>query len=476
MVVTRFAPSPTGELHLGSVRTALFNWLWTKKNGGQFILRIEDTDQQRLVPGAVERLMADLRWLGIDWDWGPDRPHPDWGPAIQSQRRESYQRVAEQLVEGGLAYYDQTTPDELDQLRRQAQTQKRPFVFRRDMASYQADSDQPTVIRVAIPEDLEVSWADQVKGDQSWRGADIGDFVILKSDGWPTYQLANVVDDQAMGINQVIRGDEWLSSTPKHLYLFDQLGYERPQYAHVPAVMAQTGNKKLSKRDGDSTGIDDYRQAGYPPEALVNFLVLLGWNPGGEQEIFDLKELVAIFSLDRLQTAGARFDQQRLDWIAGHHIRRLEPKQRSEAAEDWWPQTASQFPESYRGAVLELVFERLKKWSDLSDLSGFFFADPKPWSKDEVAGETGLPTKLVTEITKGARQLIAEHPTSDLEDKLRQLADGLGIKHGQLFMVIRIKLTGQTKTPNLMDIIEQLGGETCQRRLDGSEEAKDSSG
>lgn len=437
-------------------------------------MRIEDTDQQRLVAGAVERLMADLRWLGIDWDWGPDRLHPDWGPAIQSQRRESYQKVAKQLIKRGLAYYDQTTPAELDQLRHQAQTEKRPFVFRQKMSRYQAGSGQPTVIRVAIPDDLEVSWADQVKGGQSWRGADIGDFVILKSDGWPTYQLANVVDDQAMGVNQIIRGDEWLSSTPKHLYLFDRLGYERPQYAHVPAVMAQTGNKKLSKRDGGSTNIDDYRQAGYPPEALVNFLVLLGWNPGGEQEIFDPKELVAIFSLDRLQTAGARFDQQRLDWIAGHHIRRLEPKRRLEAAEDWWPQMASQFPESYREAALELIFERLKKWSDLSDLSGFFFADPKPWSEDKVAAETNLPAQLIAKITEGARQLIAEQPTGELEDKLRQLADSLGVKHGQLFMAIRVKLTGQTKTPNLMDIIEQLGIETCQRRLGGPGKPKDS--
>ena len=465
MVVTRFAPSPTGELHLGGLRTALFNWLWARQNNGHFILRIEDTDRQRLVPGAVDRLAADLRWLGIDWDWGPDRPHPDWGSTTQSQRRDSYRQVAEQLVKKGLAYYDQTTPEELDRLRQQAQAEKRPFVFRQSMASHQPGSDQPTVIRVAIPDDLKIDWDDQVKGSQSWLGADIGDFVILKSDGWPTYQLANVVDDQAMGVNQVIRGDEWLSSTPKHLYLFDQLGYERPSYAHVPPVMAPTGNKKLSKRDGDGIGIDNYRQSGYPPQALANFLALLGWNPGGEQEIFDLKELVAAFSLDRLQTAGARFDQQRLDWISGHHIRRLDPKQRLVATKDWWPQTAGEFSNDYRAKVLDLVFERLKKWSDLADATGFFFADPNPWTDDAIAKETKLTTGVVAEIAAAAEQLVATDNIDRLEDDLRQLADNLEIKSGQLFMVLRIKLTGQTKTPNLIDIIRQLGTGACLHRL-----------
>ena len=465
MVVTRFAPSPTGELHLGSVRTALFNWLWARKTGGQFILRIEDTDQQRLVPGAIERLMADLRWLGIDWDWGPDKPNPNWGSTVQSQRRDHYQKIADQLINQGLAYYDQTTPEALAQLRQQAQKDKRSFVFRQPMSHYQPESDQPTVIRVAIPDDIEINWTDRVRGAQSWLGADIGDFVIIKGDGWPTYQLANVVDDQAMGVNQVMRGDEWLSSTPKHLYLFDQLGYERPQYVHVPPVMAPTGNKKLSKRDADAVNVDDYRRSGYPPEALANFLALLGWNPGGEQEIFDLKGLIETFNLERLQTAGARFDQQRLDWISGHHIRQLGSEQRAKVAEDWWPKTASQSSGDYRLQVLDLVFERLKKWSQLADLTDFFFVDPQPWTDDAIADETKLPPHLVAKITTESQRLISKDPSPALEDDLRQLADQLDIRAGQLFMLMRVKLTGQTKTPNLLDVIGQLGPETCQRRL-----------
>lgn len=466
MVITRFAPSPTGDLHIGGVRTALFNWLWARKNGGEFILRIEDTDQQRLVPGSVEQLIVNLRWLGIDWDWGPDQPHPDWGSTIQSQRQELYRQAVDRLISQGSAYYDQTTPEELDRLRKQAQSEKKPFVFRQSMANYQPESDLPAVVRVAIPDELEITWTDQVKGNQSWVGADIGDFVILKSDGWPTYQLANVIDDQAMGVNQVIRGDEWLSSTPKHLYLFDQLGYDRPRYAHAPPVMASTGNKKLSKRDGGEADVNRYRQAGYPPQALVNFLVLMGWNPKNEQEIFDTQELVSAFDLDQLQTAGARFDQQRLDWISGHHIRRTKPKDRNKEATSWWPKDAGQFSDDYRSQVLNLVFERLKNWSQLPELTSFFFSDPRQWTKEDITKETKLSEDLVDKALSASQRTISESGVDEIEAKLRLLADDMGIKTGQLFMVVRIKLTGQTKTPNLLDIIKQLGSEVCQRRLE----------
>lgn len=465
MVITRFAPSPTGQLHLGTVRTALFNWLWARKNSGEFILRLEDTDQQRLVPDVDQQILADLRWLNLDWDWGPDRPHPEWGPTVQSQRRDGYRQAAERLLELGIAYYDQTPPEKLESLRQEAQRQKQPFVFRRSMADYQPDSGRPTTVRIAVPDDLEISWSDQVKGEQSWRGSDIGDFVILKSDGWPTYQLANVVDDQAMAVSHVIRADEWLSSTPKHLYLFDQLGYHRPTYAHVPPVLAPTGNRKLSKRDGGGVNVGDCRQAGYPPEAVTNCLALLGWHPGSDQEIFGLDQLVEAFSLGRLQTSAARFDPQRLDWLGGQHIRRQSQKQRDGAARDWWPKAAGNFSDDYRREVLELVFERLRKWSELPELTGYFFADPEPWSEDAIAAETKLTESSVAKIVTESKKLLPDWQADELETKLRQLADQLEIKAGQLFMTLRIRLTGQTRTPNLLDIIRQLGLETCQRRL-----------
>ena len=466
MVVTRFAPSPTGQLHLGAVRTALFNWLWARKNGGQFILRLEDTDQQRLIPGADQQILDDLRWLGLGWDWGPDRPHPDWGSAVQSQRRNSYQQTADQLVKAGLAYYDQTSPDELGKLRQQAQQEKRPFVFRQSMASYQPNSKQPTVIRVAVPDNLKIDWLDQVKGKQSWRGSDIGDFVILKSDGWPTYQLANVVDDQAMSVSHVIRADEWLSSTPKHLYLFDQLGYSRPIYAHVPPVMAPTGNRKLSKRDGGGINVSDCRRAGYPPAAVTNCLALLGWNPGNEQEVFSPQELVDVFDLDRLQTAAARFDPQRLDWLSGHHIRRQTTEQRLEIARSWWPDASQDFSDDYRRGVLELVFERLKKWSELPGLTHYFFADPETPTDSEIAKAVKLEkADPIRQIVGQSQKSICEADLEQLEANLYGLAEKLNLKPGQVFMVLRLKLTGESQTPNLVDIIKLLGPEICQRRL-----------
>ena len=464
MVITRFAPSPTGRLHLGSARTALFNWLWARKTGGQFILRIDDTDQQRLVPKAAEQILTDLHWLGLDWDWGPDRPHPDWGPTTQSERLANYQQVAELLLERDLAYRDQTTPSELEQLRRQAQKERRPFIFRRSLARYQPAGDQPTVIRLAIPDDLTISWTDQVKGQQQWSGRDIGDFVILKSDGWPTYQLASLVDDQAMGVSHIIRADEWLSSTPKHLYLIDQLDYNRPICAHVPPVMSPTGNKKLSKRTDEGVTIDDLRQAGYPPAALLNYLALLGWNPGSDQEIFSPAELVKLFDPDRIQTSGARFDPRRLDWMSGHHIRLQDPGGRLETARDWWPASADKFSDDYRQGVLGLVFERLKKWSELAGATDFFFADPEPWTNEAITAETKVDAQEIEAIVSRTRQLLDE--TADqIEAGLRALANQSNLKPTQVFMVVRIKLAGQTKTPNLLDVIDQLGLDVCRCRL-----------
>ena len=276
-VVTRFAPSPTGQLHLGSIRTALFNWLWARKNNGQFIVRLEDTDQERLVEGAANQMMADLQWLGIDWDYGPNKPSSQFGSCVQSQRLSIYREMIQPLIESGVAYYDHSTPEQLKQLREQAQATKQPFVFRKSMAITDGDKRRAT-IRIAIADEAVFSWQDGVRGQQSWQGKDVADFVAIKSDGYPTYQFANVIDDYLMGINHVIRADEWLSSTPKHLHLFNQLGFEAPKYSHVAPVLSLTGNKKLSKRDG-AQAITDYQKMGYLKQALMNFLCLLGWNP-----------------------------------------------------------------------------------------------------------------------------------------------------------------------------------------------------
>ena len=466
-VKTRFAPSPTGLLHLGSVRTALFNWLWAKKNQGEFILRLEDTDRNRLVEGAQEQIMADLSQLGLTWDYGPDKPSPDFGCCIQSQRLSIYKDSIQPLIDKGVAYYDWTSPDRLTELRTQAQANKQPFVFRKSMATLEGDQSK-AVIRIAMPDDINLSWQDGVKGQQSWQGKDIGDFVAIKSDGYPTYQFAAVVDDHLMEISHVIRGDEWLSSTPKHLYLLAQLGWQAPNYNHIAPILGAGGNKKLSKRDGAET-IGDYIQAGYMPQALINFLALLGWNPGTEQEIFSIEELIAAFDLSRLQVSGSGFDPIRLDWMNGNHIRRLTPDQRLETATDWWPDSSKDADQNYKQQVLELVFERLKKWSELESLTAFFFQEPAKVSDEELQQTSKLDQQTIDQLIATTVETLqdSEFSVEGLKTSLYQIATEADVKTNNYFMLLRLRLTGSKVAPGLMETMHVIGKDNCLARLGG---------
>ena len=466
MVRTRFAPSPTGNLHLGGARTALFNWLWAKKNQGQFILRLEDTDQSRLQVDSVDQIMSALRWLGLDWNWGPDRPSQEFGSCIQSQRLDLYRQITQQLIDQGLAYCDGTSPKQLAKLRQQAQQAKKPFIFRRQMAQEAQLGDPQTVVRLAVKDDLIINWDDVVKGPQSWRGENISDFVILKSDGFPTYHLANVIDDHFMGISHVIRADEWLSSTPKHLLLFDQLQWPRPVYVHVSAVLNASGPKKLSKRDG-ATDLTNYRRLGYLPEAIINFLSLIGWNPGTEQEFFLTEQLIKVFDLDRLLASPGRFDGRRLDWLNGRHIRALTPARRYQQASRWWPAGVNQQDHPQLEPILELVFERLQRWSDLASATNFFFSQPTVDIK-ALEKTTKLSADRIDQLLKLINQQlnqISDYRSDSLQTTFYQLANRAQVKPGQLFMLMRLKLTGQHQTPNLFAIMELLGLATCRERL-----------
>ena len=466
MTITRFAPSPTGRPHLGNIRTALFNWLWARHNHGQFILRIEDTDQQRSQPELIETIMATIKGLGLEWDWGPDKPSPKFGNCRQSQRLDTYRQIATELIDKGIAYYDQTTPEQLENLRQQARDSRQPFVFRRSMAVYDPGADVDKVIRISLGDDQEFRWLDAVKGNQKWSGADIGDFIILKSDGYPTYQLASVVDDHLMGVSTVIRGDEWLSSTPKHLLITKTLGWDSPTYAHIPSVLGPTGNRKMSKRDGNFNDVSGYIDQGYPVSGLLNFLALLGWHPGGEKEIFTVSELIAAFGLNRLQTSPARFDQKRLEWICGHHIRSLPALDSFNISAKWWPAAAADFSDDYRRRVLRLVIDRLRKWADLDPLTDFFFNDPERTTNEEVADLVGIDLDQVGSIIEAALVVFGQlKADDDLEVILRNKATEMAIKLADFFMVLRYCLTGQTKTANLIDIIGLLGQEVCLRRL-----------
>lgn len=470
-VRTRFAPSPTGFLHVGNVRSALFPWLVAKQAGGTFILRVEDTDQAREVEGAVDTMHETLNWIGIEWDEGPDKPG-DFGPYTQSQRRDIYLKWAEKLIEAGRAYADVRTPEELHELREAAKAAKKPFLAR----EYRPENPptwQPGMPLRFKSEPKSYQWHDAVMGDLSAGEEAVDDFIILKSDGLPTYNFAHIVDDAEMQITHVIRGLEYIASVPKYLNLYEALGLEVPVLAHVPHIMAADGKRKLSKRDG-AMSILDYKHEGYLPEAMMNFLASMGWNDGTEQEIFSRDELIEKFSLDRVQRAGARFDEQRLLWMNGAWIRRLELDDLCERVEDraWWPTSIPDeldTPE-YKKAVLALVQERLKYFGELASLTEFFFHD-LPINPELISGNKQLKKLEIAEIKsllEHARETIeqSDFTVQDLTDRLNALLEKTGQKPGILFSLIRIATTQAPFSPALADTLNVLGKETALRRID----------
>ena len=318
---TRFAPSPTGYIHVGNVRAALFPWLLARQQGGKFILRIEDTDQARFVEGATDLILDTLDWLGLDWDEGP-RKGGDYGPYIQTERREHYLAWAQKLIDKGLAYADPYTAEEVDAFRDQAKAEKRAFLYRDHRPENPPTWDGSQPLRFKVPDIKRYTWNDPVMGELTAGPEALDDFILIKSDGLPTYNFAHIVDDYEMGITHVVRGLEYISSIPKYLSLYDALEIEWPVLACLPHIMAPDGKKKLGKRDG-AQSVTEYRDQGILPEAMLNFLASMGWNDGTEQEVFTRDELVEKFSLDRVQRSGARFDEQRLLGIIGKLIRML---------------------------------------------------------------------------------------------------------------------------------------------------------
>lgn len=469
-VRTRFAPSPTGFLHVGNVRSALFPWLVAKQAGGTFILRVEDTDQAREVEGAIDVLHKTLNWIGIDWDEGPDKPG-DFGPYTQSERRDIYLKWAHKLIDSGRAYADIRTPEELTTLREQAKAAKKPFLAR-EFRPENPPTWEPGMPLRFLSEPKAYQWHDAVMGDLSAGEEAVDDFIILKSDGLPTYNFAHIVDDAEMQITHVIRGLEYIASVPKYLNLYEALGLEVPILAHVPHIMAADGKRKLSKRDG-AMSILDYRHEGYLPEAMLNFLASMGWNDGTEQEIFTVDELIQKFSLDRVQRAGAKFDEQRLQWMNGVFIRNMDLDELYEHVEDraWWP---PQIPDElddkiYKKRVLSLVKDRLKYFAELAGLTEFFFHD-LPVNPELISGNKQLSKLDQTEVKNLLEQAKAtieqsDFSVQDLTDRLNQLLETTGQKPGILFSLIRIATTQAPFSPALADTLSVLGKETTLRRL-----------
>lgn len=462
MIRTRFAPSPTGFMHVGGVRTALFAWLVARQVGGEFVLRIEDTDKAREVAGAEQHIIDSLKWLGLNWDG--EIYH-------QSQHLEVYKEWAQRLLDKGLAYADPYTPAELEKLRETAKASKKPFLFRdyRPDNPPTWDGSQPLRLK---SEPKGYRWRDEVMGELSTGPEAIDDFIIIKADGYPTYNFAHIVDDHLMQITHVIRSQEFLPSIPKYLNLYDALGIEPPAIVTLPYVMSPDGNKKLSKRDG-AKDLLEYKKRGYLPEALVNFLATLGWNDGTEQEIFSVEELKTKFSLSRVQKSGARFDERRLLWMNGHYIRSLSADELSKLAIDFWPPSAKTAAEDYKQAILAIVQERLKYLAEIPELTSFFFEEPTPSEVSKLYHEPvdkqlkNIEPTLLAEMLKAAIKALegSDYSREDIAKRLNELLEQLQTKPGILFAAIRIAITGTTSSPELFGTISVLGEEKVSKRL-----------
>ncbi len=463
-VRTRFAPSPTGMLHIGGVRTALFAYLYAKSHDGTFVLRLEDTDRERFVEEGVEQIIKSLDWLGIYPDegvWYEDKPG-NHGPYIQSKRLPHYKKYAEELVSKDLAYYSSITPEAFASLREEAILAKKPFVYKYSMEPKEKpDSTEGLPIRLKITEG-ETNWNDEVRGASKTPNRLLDDFVILKADGFPTYNFANVIDDHMMEITHVIRGDEFISTTAKHALLYDLLGFERPKWAHLPVILGPDGKKKMSKRDGD-VNVLEFEKKGYLKQSMINFLALLGWNDGSEQEIFSLEELIAKFSLDRVQKSPAVFDIARLDWMNGEYVRKMPMVELLNSLKPFIPS------EWYKDAdyiekVVALDRERLKTLADARYLMEIFFENPKVDIKLLTQKDSLEDIKMWLQKTVSALS-DTEFTHDSVEGALRDLVEELGIKTGQLFYALRIALTGRTEAPGLFDIMLVLGKEEALKRL-----------
>ncbi len=474
-VRVRYAPSPTGHPHVGNIRTALFNWLFARHNGGEFIVRIEDTDVARRVEGAVETILDALNWLGMDWDEGPDIDGPN-GPYFQSQRLELYQKYAEQLVEQGDAYRCFCTPQRLDEMRAAQTRLKHPPGYDRRCRNL-SDEERVclmnkgvrSVIRFRFPLEAQTEFEDIIRGHVSFDKALIDDFVIMKSDGYPTYHLASVVDDHHMGISHVLRAEEWLSSVPRHLELYRALGFAPPRFAHLPIILG-SDRSKLSKRHG-AVSIDSYREQGYLPQAMVNFLALLGWALDDKTELFSLNELIRSFSLERVSKTGAIFNQEKLHWMNGVYIRALSLEDLLKAAipflEKGLPQEVKRpLDTTYVEEVLPLIQERAKTIAEIPDMVRFFFVDKLDYAAEElIAKKTDMHTTILSlEASLKEMEDMSDFYHKTLEGRFRLLAEELGLKAGQLFGTLRIAVTGEKVSPPLFETIQVLGRQRCLER------------
>jgi len=493
-VRVRFAPSPTGPLHIGGVRTALYNYLFAKKHGGDFVLRIEDTDQNRFVKGAEDYIMEALNWCGIPYDEGPGK-EKGFGPYRQSERKDKYREYADKLVDSGNAYYAFDTAEELDEHRKDHEEQGKTFIYNwhnrqklknslslsQEEVQKKIDQEEDYVIRFKSPQDEILHLKDVIRGDIEIDTKILDDKVLFKSDGMPTYHLANIVDDHLMEITHVIRGEEWLPSLALHYMMYRAFGWNPPEFAHLPLILKPQGKGKLSKRDGEKMGFPvfplewkdpksgevsaGYKEEGYLPEAVVNMLAFLGWNPGTEQEFFKLEELTQAFELERVHKGGAKFDPEKTKWFQQHYIQLADKEFLSKGFEKVLAEKEIKADKKYIVNVVELIKERVVFIEDFWDQGYFFFIAPtsfdpkdskKAWKEDTGDLMQDLHDHLVS---------VDDFQAGTLQETVKQWIKSKEIGFGKVMMPLRIALVGSLQGPDLYKIAEFIGKEESLKRI-----------
>jgi glutamyl-tRNA synthetase len=474
-VRVRFAPSPTGYLHVGGLRTALYNYLFAKHHGGTFILRIEDTDQSRKVEGAVENLIATLGWSGVHFDEGPGKDGGH-GPYVQSQRLDIYHKHAEQLIQADKAYYCFCTPERLDEVRKQQMAKKLdPRYDRhcrtipREEAARRKESGERSVVRMKVPLDGEMTFQDTIRGSVTIAYQLIDDQVLIKSDGFPTYHLAVVVDDHHMAVSHVIRGEEWLPSTPKHILLYRYFGWDLPIFAHLPLLL-NPDKSKLSKRQGD-VAVEDYKAKGFLPEAIINFVALLGWNPGDEREIFSLDQLVKEFSLERVGKSGAVFNVEKLNWLNFQHLRMKPDSEVLAMLKDLLKQSPFArltYNDEYLLNVISAMRERATFVKDIIEKSPYFFQAPEQYELEVVKKRwtKEAPDRLKSLVQEFSK--LTSTTKTDYEAALHRVAEALNVKNSDLIHPLRLAVSGVGAGPGLYDILAIVGRDETIHRINAA--------
>ncbi|MES2930255.1 MAG: glutamate--tRNA ligase [Patescibacteria group bacterium] len=477
-VVTRFAPSPTGYMHIGGVRTALFAWAYARKHEGTFILRIEDTDKGREVEGSIDHIVKSLSWLGISWDEGPDIGGPH-APYLQSERLESYKKYAKILLDKGLAYADPYTSEELESFRQKADVEKRPFLYRDHRPENPPAWDGTQALRFKITDIKSYEWHDLVMGDLTAGPEALDDFILIKSDGYPTYNFAHVIDDLEMGVTHIMRANEFISSTPKFLALYDALEIERPEIATLPPIMALGGNKKLGKRDG-AKDVLDYQKEGYLPEAMLNFLAFIGWHPGDETEIITPDEFVRLFDLDHVHKSGGQFNEEKLEWINREHLKRLSYEEQEEYIRKFIPEGLIELP-GYTNTIIHnitpVIMERISKGIDVVRMAeegelAYFFGKPTYDKETLFFKSSKIPeddkyrilSSYLSHVTDLLGAISDTNFTKEhIKETLWPYAEEVG--RGDILWPMRFALSGRDKSPDPFVLAEILGKEETISRI-----------